>query len=573
MRLVLREYLAMLRESGELDVLLPDLLLAMGIEPFTRPMRGIRQFGVDIAAVGQDPDDPSTGAKLLLLTVKRGNITRGEWNTGTQALRPSLDEILDVYLRTMVRPEHAGLKAKIIVVTGGDMRQDVQPDWTSYVELNQKKYPQYGTIEFSFWGGDRLAQLMDENLFDEFLFPEELQQQLRKTIALVDQRDAEPVHFYELVRTLLFERKLPRGLSDAEFRQRHKVFTLIELSLMVVFRWAEDAGNVRGACLAAERTLLTTWDWMRSADHLGVPKTRRSFERLVAVFREIMTALSVRIGLRSGVRDGLSTRDAVENSLSLFEMIGFLGVLTCGLAFDAECAEEPVARAELWSVARGTARILADVVRFNTASWQPRYDEHGIELGIGLLALRIAGPPESEVAWVRALASRLVAAFRLKQHYPVSSDLYEDLLALQSSKPPGRDELLPFSTLVPLIAEWMAVLELPEDYQQFRDSVVGEIPNTDLQIWYPDPSTEDHMYRANAGRETGATLSSIDLPEKLTTFQDQMRQVAALRSPWDMLSCLRDGWTWGALLSSRHFRTPLVPALWEDSLRSQTEGP
>jgi hypothetical protein len=570
MKLVLREYLAMLRESGELDVLLPDLLLAMGIEPLTRPTRGTRQFGVDVAAVGPDPDEPTTGDRLLLFTVKRGNITRTEWNSGTQSLRPSLDEILDVYLGTMVRPEHAGLVKKVVVVTGGDMRQEVLLDWNSYVGLNQKRYPQYGTIEFAFWGGDRLAELMDEHLFDEFLFPEELQRQLRKTIALVDQPDAEPVHFYELVRTLLFERKFPRGLSDSEFKQRHKIFTLIELSLMVVFRWAEDAGNVRGACLAAERTLLTTWDWMRSADHLEVPKTRRSFERLVAVFRETMTALAARIGLRSGARDGLSTRDAVENSLSIFEIIGFLGVLTCGLAFDAEDAEKPDMRAELWSAARGTARILADVVRFNPASWQPRYDEHAIEIGIGLLALRMAGPPESEIAWVKALANRLVTAFRLKQHYPVSSDSYEDLLALQSSNPPGRDELLPFSTLVPLIAEWMAVLELAEPYQQFRDAILGEIPNTDLQIWYPDGSTEEHIYRGNAGRETGSTLSSIELPEVLSTFQDQLREVAAARDPWDALSCLREGWTWGALLSSRHFRTPLVPALWEDSLRAKS---
>jgi hypothetical protein len=57
MRLVLREYLSMLRESGELDVLLPDLLIAMKIDPLTRPGKGMRQYGVDVPAVGPDPTD------------------------------------------------------------------------------------------------------------------------------------------------------------------------------------------------------------------------------------------------------------------------------------------------------------------------------------------------------------------------------------------------------------------------------------------------------------------------------------------------------------------------------------
>ena len=47
----------MLKESGELDQLLADLLLCMEIEPISRAQVGVRQYGVDIAAVGPDPED------------------------------------------------------------------------------------------------------------------------------------------------------------------------------------------------------------------------------------------------------------------------------------------------------------------------------------------------------------------------------------------------------------------------------------------------------------------------------------------------------------------------------------
>ncbi len=54
MKLVIREYLSMLRESGELDALLPDLLLSMDIEPISKAQVGVRQYGVDVAP-GSEP--------------------------------------------------------------------------------------------------------------------------------------------------------------------------------------------------------------------------------------------------------------------------------------------------------------------------------------------------------------------------------------------------------------------------------------------------------------------------------------------------------------------------------------
>ena len=103
MRLVLVEYLRMLRESGEFDILLPDLLLAMNIVPISKSQKGARQAGVDLAAVG--PDD--SGVKTLwLFVLKRGDLARRDWDTAQQAVRQSLDEIKDVYLRSNVAPEH-----------------------------------------------------------------------------------------------------------------------------------------------------------------------------------------------------------------------------------------------------------------------------------------------------------------------------------------------------------------------------------------------------------------------------------------------------------------------------------
>jgi len=89
-RLIVREYLSMLKESGELDSLLGDLLLSMDIEPISKAQIGVRQYGVDLAGVGTDPDE-SGSKKVFLFTIKAGDIDRNNWDTKKQDVRPSLN--------------------------------------------------------------------------------------------------------------------------------------------------------------------------------------------------------------------------------------------------------------------------------------------------------------------------------------------------------------------------------------------------------------------------------------------------------------------------------------------------
>jgi hypothetical protein len=170
MKLVIREYLSMLKEAGELDSLLFDLLMNMNIIPLNRPESGGRQEGVDIPAIGNDPEDGRR--KLLLFTAKCGDITRQEWYATPNGISASLEQILKGYLRTRVRPGHAKLPKKIVLVTGGALKQNVVEDWNNYVHEHTQIHPKYGEIEFAFWGGEELAPLIEKYLLDEYLFPE-----------------------------------------------------------------------------------------------------------------------------------------------------------------------------------------------------------------------------------------------------------------------------------------------------------------------------------------------------------------------------------------------------------------
>ena len=96
MKLLFTQYLASLKERDELDVILPDLLCEIGLNVLSRPARGTRQHGVDVAAVGTLPGDVRS---LYLIAIKPGDLRKKRgWDNGEQALRPSLNEILDVYI-------------------------------------------------------------------------------------------------------------------------------------------------------------------------------------------------------------------------------------------------------------------------------------------------------------------------------------------------------------------------------------------------------------------------------------------------------------------------------------------
>jgi len=181
LNLILSQYVRLLKERGQFDVLMPDLLMAMRIIPITKPGTGTRQFGVDLPAVGIDPDDGNK--KLFLFVLKCGDIGRGEWENGDQAVRPSLNEILDIYLKNHISPEHANLPRKIVLSTSGDIKEAVKHNWEGFSHSNSAR------AEFSFWGADKVAILMEKYMLNEHIFSDDDRTNLRRSLALAGEID------------------------------------------------------------------------------------------------------------------------------------------------------------------------------------------------------------------------------------------------------------------------------------------------------------------------------------------------------------------------------------------------
>jgi hypothetical protein len=561
MRLVIREYLSMLQERDELDALLPDLLLSMDITPISRAQVGPRQYGVDIAAVGRDPDDDTE--KLFLLTVKQGDIDRNAWNGSPQAVQQSLDDIHYVYLPHHVDEEHRDLPKKIIVCCGGNMKQTVEQNWRGY----KGQHTEPGVREYDLWDGDELAALIEQHFLDEYLFPESAQKQMRKTIALADQNEDEPRHFYSLVHDTLFERDLPTGGTPSAKRQRQRALRLLNLSLNIVFHWCRESDNLRPALLCAERTVLLTWDWMRENELLGCETTRGEFERIFATYLEVAFAYANKLAPLCVVPDGLSGQwaDELEYPLRTFESVGILGVLAAAMKHITGAANESQ-RENLEDNVQNIARLLAALIDNNPPAATPRFDGHAIDIALGLLALNEAGLRIFAAGWVEGTYARMMLAYKLGKHFPIYTDSYDDLVAMHVDQGPPKERLMQLSTLLPMLAHWHAVLDMGAEYEAFRKSVADTFGETSLQLWFPLEDTEEHLYRENAGFASGTVMAPIGLPATLDELRAHVVRLHEERREFEGLSCFAQGWPILGLIASRHHRTPVIPAYWQQAL-------
>lgn len=570
MRLVIREYLSMIKESEELDVLLPDLLLAMGINPISRPGKGSRQKGVDILAVGVDKDNLQ---KLFLLTVKRGDITRSMWDKTGDGVHASLNELRVGYLRTRVRPEHEGLPKKIILATGGELKSNVQENWTDYVHEYAGVHQRYGNIEFDFWGGDQLAPLIEQYLLDEYLFPESAQKHLRKTIALADQNEDEPRYFYALIEETLFERELPKEKDRKAERKRQKALCLLNLSLNIVFHWCQEADNLRPALLCAERTVLRTWDWMRQNELFDCKITYKNFTQLFFTYLKVTHAYAAKLQSRCFVRDGLfvyGVDDELEYPLRTFEVIGILGLLGVVLAELAVVTQDKEISESYHKQMQVVAQMLAALIENNPPASTPRYDSHAIDIALGLLTLTVAGYTDQAAQWLEVLSMCIVRAYQIGKYFPISSDSYDDLVEMVVDQAFPKEKLMQISTLLPMLAHWYAVLDLGDPYRLFQEAVTKTFTKTNLQLWFPDEDTDTYFYSTNAGFASGVTLPSIRLPETLDDLKVHILRLREKDQAFNNLSCIIHGWSVLGLIASRHFRTPVTSAYWRNFARDTT---
>ena len=556
----------MLKESKEFDVLLPDLLRGMGIVPISLPQIGVRQAGVDVAGVGNDEKGTKT---LWLFVLKQGDIGRNEWDDGPQSIRPSLNQIQDVFLRSNLRPEHASLPVKIVVATTGDLKQDNEQDRAGYATRHTTD-----KLTIEFWSADDVAALMEKHLLDEYALPETSRSQLRRALALIGESDYDLAHFYAVLKNL-FAWDAHIGEKPAkQTRLRIRSLVTASLAMGILNHWAQQENNLLSAVVAAERTVLWAWDAIRKHGLEKRTRVMRAYSRLLEMYLDVSTIYFNKVQPHLVEKNAIA-RYYGESSLlneRVFEEIG--RVATIGLAHlffgygtnNRERGEQG---------ANAVADTLQIFLQSHPAAGSPYYDAHCIDISLAILLFCFTNRVDFAKTYLGELVGRLTYAYRVGKWFPISTDNFDDLVAFEIDRDDvDLKKLKLMSWMVPTVAQWAAALGADEAYALLVGLREDALQETCFQLWYPDEETDGLRYGGHAHHESGITQAPIELPANAEEMRQEMHRLRTESPIKDqvMTSAAQAGLPFLDYISCRHFRIPLDPAFWQKLVRREASG-
>src|SRR5438132_3062236 len=550
MKLIIRQYLASLRERGELDALLPDLLSQLGLNVYSRPGRGTRQDGVDVGAVGSLDGGPES---VYLFAIKPGDLTRKDWDgDSVQSLRPSLNEILDSYIPNRIPVEHRGKKVVICAVIGGDVQEQVRPQLVGFMEQHTT-----GDVGFEEWNGDRLALLIESHFLREDLLPSNSRSLLRKSLALIDEPDASFRHFSGLIKSL-------SAAGTGKPSDQIRTLRQISICLWILFSWSRDAGNTESAYLSGELALLHAWNISKryvlehTKDAEVVADAFSSvFTAYTQICRHFLGEILPHVNKLHAISAATQPSCGLDVNLKLFDLLGRLATAGLWACWGAEHTSEAAGAEAMLNEAQGYRWAVKTLIANNPALLLPVKDDQSTDISIALLLLVHDKDSHADIRnWLAEIADRAEFGHNVKGCYPCTLGSYGDLLLHpKKDDPEYLKALTGGSVLYPLIALYSAITRNPKSYDQVARLQQATLPHCTFQLWYPNEQSEESFYTNNDLH--GVSLCDIDLQQ---SGEDLLSQVfgECERSPhFNDLSAVRYGWWSLIVVACRHYGLPL----------------
>ena len=569
MKQLIRVYLSSLRERGELDAILPDMLSEIGFIVTSRPSVGTRQYGVDMVAVGVDRDGVK---KLFLFSIKAGDLTRENWDGGPNSLRQSLDEIRDVYIGSHVPPEHAGLPIVICLCIGGEIRESVRSNVSGYINRSRER-----RIEYQEWNGDRIAGLLLSGVLSEELVPTKARSLFRKSVALVDETDVSWSYFCELVRFLVEECK------EGDRKRMVSAARQVNLCLWVLFVWCRDGDNVESAYLSSEFAVLQVWALVApfmEEDGVEARELKDGQMNLISLHANIAECYVDKISPHAGIRHGLATAvgssESVDVNIKLFEVLGRMAL--CGLwtVFFIERSGEGEERREIrdhWCALRDRLiKNIGAMIRNNGSLVTPIKDEQAIDIGLACLFLLCVGQKAFVRRWIGRMVGAVIWAYVSNGPYPCIITDYRELLMHPMQGDDYREKSTKASVLLPSLAVWAKLTEEKDALGRLCEFVSREMEHSSMQVWFPGDDSEAVLYTNQVGGRHGRALVGLKIGKGGTEPVDTIVEECGNNTAFEELSAVRWGLWPLVLMACRQFRLPIPPQFWKNLVESGREA-
>lgn len=554
MKLVIRQYLASLKERGELDALLPDLLSQMGLEVFLKPGIGSRQYGVDVGAYGKLSEDSEN--KVYLFSVKAGDLDRKDWDSANpQDLRPSINEIIDVFIDSRIPVEYKDKPIEICLCFGGEVKEEVRANVSMFLQKQTTDL-----LSFSEWNGDRLATLIEQHMLREELLPENCRGLLRKSLAMIDEPDISFKHFTQLALSLTKTDNVKPMQILTGMRQLY-------LCLWILYSWCREEDNLESAFLSSEFILLNSWEASKSAFGKKNKVAIATLITLDSIFRlnlqisnqyleeKVIPHANNLYALSHAVRPSCD----VDVNLKLFDVLGRLALGGCWsywyLGKIGDDNEESIKL--LSETVANYQETIKKLIVNNPILFTPYKDDQAIDLVLALWFLSLDTKHWGDInSWLVNMTSEIYRMFKVHGRYPTHLRSYAELIEHPvDNTDEYRKSVTKGSILYPYISIFSAIMGFSEPYETIKSIKEEFLQHCNFQVYFLDESSEKHFYRFD--KMHGATLSDACVTEKPNDLIEQLVNECEQSNKLYEMSAFKYTF-WPIILTGcRHYRLPV----------------
>ena len=542
---IIKQYVASLKEDGELDFIFPILLERMGYRVLSTPKqsKGQSQYGRDVIAVKK-----LKGVPTLYLFELKGFVAKDITDRNLNA-KDGLIESLRASKYTEY--EDAGIPGlkdyprQYVFAHNGFAEANVMPTLNGFIKT---EFPEGN---FERWDLERLTALFSDYLFDETLLADDKSYKLFKKVLVL--QDAEDNDFSDLVALVDYQiEKLEKEKHDNR-RVVLNYFGTLRLIGAMIYYYARESNNLYPAKFCIDTIVLKTWAWILRGKREKKSSILSLFYGLVMLQMQIYEEYINKILQFANLRKGLysfqsSLTEQVYYPLRCYE---FLSDLIYFYVMTEACG------ADYEKVGQIRMDALKAIIRNNSACTVPLLDTHTIPIMMVFryMIFRIKSQDDADCLgqFVMDTVLNLIQRYRNQKMWP---ELSGNRMALAKSLITKSDEYCcDSSLLLTVMFELISYLNIPEFYTLLKKAV--EESEVDLQVAYPEISEydiEQSLFEHRLHKEISVE-TSIKLPETLDEFKQKFRKkYKSIKYRTDS-----KGYGFLRLLAHKYYETDLFP--------------
>ena len=542
---IIKQYVASLKEDGELDYIFPLLLERMGYRILSTPKqsKGQSQYGRDVVAVKD-----IKGVNTLFLFELKGFAAK-DITDRTLNEKDGIIESLRASKNTKYRDASiSGLskcRRQYVFVHNG------YAEANALITLNDFVEDEFPDGNFDRWDLDKLTTLFSDYLFDETILADEESYRLFKKVLVL--LDAEGNDFTDMASLINLQIAKIEAKKDNNQRAILNYFATLRLIASMVYYYAKDADNLYPAKMCIDAIVLKTWAWILKGKREKKPTIIKHFNSLVLLEMQIYEEYVTKVLRFANIPKGLYGYQASDTEQIFYPLrcYDFLGDLVYYYILT-----EAYYKLQKTDV-RNRMDVLKAIIKNNNASTVPLLDTHSIPI---LLLFRYMSLHCQNKEDYELMADYVLdTVINLGKRYTKTGmwpEMSGNRMALAKSLYKKSDDYNSSSSLLLMVVfELISYLNYHSLYTVFRKMVVESGVN--LQVAFPNHDEVDieQLLFEHRLNEEVSVETNLKLPETLEEFKKTFKK------KYQSIKYRTDAVNYGFLriLAHKYYETDMFP--------------